>query len=304
MELTDLHYFYNVATTRSFAAGAKLSHVTPPAMSKAIKKLEEEVEMDLFLRTTRSVSLTDHGEILLEHCRRVFREVDELKRRLDESTDTLRGDVRIAAMEVFSVYLLPNAMARLVRRHPQLAPRSYAMSGEQMAFALAEGQLDVGFTIGDVDARDVDVHLVAESPGCLVCGPGHPLYENGVVAPEDLEHYPFVVPQFFQREYLPVIDGFPDSRYPRRIGATVELMQMGVQLAIDGAYLGYFPEVTIRCYLAAGTLRALKGLEPGPPIALRALTRAGTTPKAAVRQLIDELRVTVRASLSDQHQCG
>ena len=75
MELTDLRYFFNVATTRSFSKGAKLSFVSPPTISKAIKRLEDELKAQLLVRTTRSVNLTDRGQILMEHCRKLFRQI-------------------------------------------------------------------------------------------------------------------------------------------------------------------------------------------------------------------------------------
>ena len=61
MELTDLRYFWNVAHTLSFARGAALSHVSPAAISQAIKKLEGELGTRLFARTTRRVALTESG---------------------------------------------------------------------------------------------------------------------------------------------------------------------------------------------------------------------------------------------------
>ena len=91
MELTELRYFYNVATTRSFSKGARLSYVSPPAISKAIKKLEEALDAQLLVRTTRRVNLTDRGEILLNHCRTVFEQIDTMRRDLDDADGSIRG---------------------------------------------------------------------------------------------------------------------------------------------------------------------------------------------------------------------
>jgi len=302
MELTELRYFYNVATARSFARGAELSHVTPPAISKAVKKLEEELGAELLVRTTRRVSLTDRGEILLQHCRSVFRQLAEMHRDLDDCDETIRGDLRIAANEVFSIYLLPNALSRVVRRHAGLHPRCFEMVPDQIEHGLLEGDLDIGFTIGAQWLKNVDRHLITESPGVLVVGRDHPLYDVGVVTADDLTKYPSVVPRFFKREYMTTLDQFPEARYPRAVGATIELMQMGVQMVIDGAYMGYFPAVTIRCYINKGELKILDGLEPGMPFRLQALTRKGAKPRAAAMLVIDELRETIRSG--DAHPCA
>ena len=297
MELTDLRHFYNVATSKSFARGAELSHLSPPAISKAIKRLEASLDSDLLERTTRRVSLTDGGRALLAHCETLFAQIDEMQRDLHLADGRVRGEIRIAANEVFSTYLLPHALARLVRAHPDLTPRCYEMMPDQMAHWLRQGRLDVGFTIG-ADARSgVQVQPIASSPGVLVCGPGHPLFAVGRVDLSDLQTFPSVMPESFQREYLPALDQFPES-IPRRVGCTVELLQMAVQLCLDGAYLGYFPEVSIRCHLRHGELRALDGLPAAPPFELCALTRPAGRPLASVRALIRQLAEAVAAAQS------
>jgi DNA-binding transcriptional LysR family regulator len=80
------------------------------------------------------------------------------------------------------------------------------------------------------------------------------------------------------------------------VGATTELIQLGVQMTIDGAYLGYFPEVTINCHIARGELKVLTGLKPGRPFLLEAITRKGSTPRAAVRILVEQLKQTIAIS--------
>src|SRR5688500_20187318 len=71
VELTDLRHFFPVAATGSFGRGARLSHVSPPAVSKAVRKLEDELGARLFQRTTRSVRLTPAGEALRARCERI-----------------------------------------------------------------------------------------------------------------------------------------------------------------------------------------------------------------------------------------
>jgi DNA-binding transcriptional LysR family regulator len=290
VELTHLRYFFNVATTGSFVAGARLSHVTPPAMSKAIRKLEDELGAPLFERTTRKVALTGDGEVLLDRCRQVLATVDAIPRELSDARGEVGGELRIGAMEVFSLELLPAALGRLVREHPRLVPLTYEMTPDMMERHLAEGSLDVGFTIGAGGAPGVAYETLGTSRGIVVCGRSHPLHREGRVTRADLERHPFVVPSFFQRPHLPSLDQFPDALAPRRVGATIELLQMGVALAMTGAYLGCFPEITVRRALRDGSLRALRGLPRGAPFQLRALSRAGVRPRAAVSALIAEVR--------------
>jgi DNA-binding transcriptional LysR family regulator len=218
-----------------------------------------------------------------------------MRRELDDAENSIRGEVRIGANEVFSTFLLPHSLARMVQEHSGFTPRCYEMIPNQIEHGLSEGTLDLGFTLGEAVRDDVVTELVDSSQGILVCGVDHPLYEKGRVSAEDLQTYASVVPEFFGQEYLPAIDQFPEAQYPRRLGATVELMQMGVQMVMDGAFLGYYPEVSIRCHLRHGTLKELEGLAPGKPFELRAAYRAGTKPRAAVQMVIDQLRQTIES---------
>jgi DNA-binding transcriptional LysR family regulator len=296
MELTDLRYFLNVAACESFVRAADVSHVTPPAISKTIKKLESELDTKLFVRTTRRVRLTEAGKILRTRCLRVFGELETLRHELDEASSTVRGELRIAAMEVFSTYLLPTAICDLVREHPQLSPRCHEMIPQRMEQLVVDGRIDVGFTIGGGSVKGITYESLGQTPGMLVCGERHPLFERGRVSKKALLEHPSVVPRFFELEHLPSLDQFPEG-IDRRIGATIELLQMGIQLAIQGGYIGYFPEVSVRPYLEDGSLKALKGLRAGPPFALHALTRADLPQKAATSLLIALISRTVRASL-------
>lgn len=294
MELTELHYFMNVAAAKSFSRGAAAAHVSPPAISKAIMKLEVELGARLFVRTTRRVVLTEAGERLRTRCRRVFDELEEARRDLEEARTAVSGELRIGAMEVFSSQLLPLALSRLVREHPRVLPSSHEMVSQRMERLILEGRLDVGFTIGIGHVKGVDYHSLGRSPGVLVCGRTHPLHARGRIGRSGLARYPFVVPRVLGMEHLPVLDQFPEATHPRVVGATFELLQMGVQLVGEGAYLGFFPEISVRRELETNRLRELKGIPLGVVFELHALTRAGVRPKRSVSLLIDSLSALLR----------
>lgn len=293
MELTELRYFLNVASVESFSGGAKLSHVSPPAISKAIAKLEEELGTGLFTRTTRRVTLTPAGELLRARCTRLFEEIDGIRRDVEDVDAELKGPLRVGAMEVFSIHLLPVALSRLVRRHPRLVPFSHELHPERIGRLLAEGKLDVGFTIGASAVRGVEQHAVGRSAGVLVCGKGHELHRRARVSAAALPMHPFVAPRTLGLEHLPALDQFPEERFPRTIGATIELLQMGLELAAQGAYLGFFPEICVRGHVASKRLRVVRGISFGVTFDLVALTRAGQKPTRAVLALIDEVRAAL-----------
>ena len=297
IELTDLRHFAHVARAGSFSGGARLSHVTPPAVSKAVQKLEGELGVRLFERTTRRVALTEAGHELLTRCTRIFGELEELRSVLDERATRVAGEVRVAAMEVFSLELLPRALAELVRTYPDVVPLVCERGPRDIEQLVLDGRADVGFTIGGGGRPGLDYEELGRSTPVLVCGASHPLHGAARIRRQHLEEHPFVVPRLLGREGDPALDQFPEVAGPRRVGATIELLQMGVQLCIEGAFLGYFPEVSIRAPLADGRLHRLKGVRGATPFILSALTRGGTMHRPAVAEIIGEVRRHVRRAI-------
>lgn len=298
MDLTDLGYFLAVAHRGSFSGAAQHSHVSPAAVSKAIQRLEDDLGAALFVRTTRSVSLTDAGRLLLERGQRITTEVQDARAALEGLSGSLRGPLRIAAMEVFSVELLPRGVAQLVLEAEQVVPELYEMHPAQMIEHLSEGTLDVAFTIGGRATPTVACEPLGTSRGVLVCGRSHPLYPQGRVRKADLQQHASVVPRLWAASHLDSLDQFDEQRYPRRIGATIELLQSAVQLAVSGRFLAYFPEISVRQDLRQGDLKALAGLRGLPPFELQILTRRSDTLKPAVerlRQIVVELVALRRA---------
>jgi DNA-binding transcriptional LysR family regulator len=287
MNLTDLGYFLHVAHGGSFARAANLAHVSPPAISKAIQRLEEDLGASLFCRTTRSVALTDAGQLLLERGERLVRDVEDARHAIEQLTGTMRGPLRVAAMEVFSIQLVPQAIATLTAEADAVEPHLYEMLPHLMTDRLDKGQLDIAFTIGGHATNSVACQCIGTSPGVLVCGRGHALYKRGVVTKTDLQRHAFVVPAFWGQPTRPSLDQFDDVRYPRRIGATIELLQSAVELAVSGRYLLYVPEITVRRQLAQRRLKALTGLRSLPPFELQALTRRASTGKNATARLLE-----------------
>lgn len=285
MELDDLRYFQAVATTGSFARGAKSVHVSPPAVSKAVKRLETELGHVLFERTTRRVGLTEAGRLLSERCQRVFAELEDLQAVLGLTETKPRGELRIGAMEVFSIQLLPRALSKLVKAHPDVTPIVFEMIPDRMIRALQEGRLDLALTIGARPSPGIEILSLGRSRGVLVCGRGHPLYRRGRVSPRDLERHAFVVPRFWDAEELPPLDQFPEERYPRRVGATIELMQMEVELVKSGAYLGFLPHISVARELQNRSLKALAGLDIDTRFELQVLV-TNTRQKPAVAVLV------------------
>lgn len=289
MELSHLRYFFHVANERSFVKGARAVHVTPPAISKVVRGLEDELGVRLLERSTRHVRLTRAGEVVLERARKILEEAESLKRDAATASGEIKGELRIAAMEVFSISLLPAALTRLVKLHPGVVPLVYEFVPADMAHALERGLLDVAFTVGSFESPGITREVLGASRACVVSAK-----KRKRVSVKQLSGERWVVPSFFGKPQAASIDQFPDDAHRRHIGATIELLQAGIGLVGGGQFLGCFPEISIRRELKNRALHLVPGAPRVAPFELTVLTRKSVVPSPAAAILIELMRSELR----------
>src|SRR4051794_39928707 len=95
MELRHLRTIVAVARRRSFTKAAEELHLAQSAISQQIRRLETELGIEVFRRTSRSVEVTEEGRLVLAHANRVLAEMDDFHNQLEELTGLLRGKIRI-----------------------------------------------------------------------------------------------------------------------------------------------------------------------------------------------------------------
>lgn len=143
MELRQLRYFRSIARTGSFSAAAAGEFVVQSALSQQIRKLEEELGVKLFERTTRTVRLTREGEQLLELADRVLADVDLVVAEADALRGVVRGKVAVGMMECPPASL---DMAVLLRDfhadHPGVEVALRSGGSERMLDDVRSGELD------------------------------------------------------------------------------------------------------------------------------------------------------------------
>jgi LysR family hydrogen peroxide-inducible transcriptional activator len=120
MNLRDLKYLVAVADTRHFGQAAERCHVSQPTLSGQIRKLEEELGVAIFERTSRSVAVTPVGEQIVALGRQIIEQVDAIQQLARARQDPLAGPLRLGAIPTLSPYLMPLLLLPLKRRHPQM----------------------------------------------------------------------------------------------------------------------------------------------------------------------------------------
>ena len=146
MELHQLRCFLAAADELHFGRAAQRLHMLPSALGRHIRLLEEDLATPLFARTTRSVSLTEDGSALVVDARALIAEIEAIERRFREKNrpKTTRR-FRIGAMDSAAAGLLPQLMADVHARHPNIAIRVLEEKTVKLLPKVLSGALDLAF---------------------------------------------------------------------------------------------------------------------------------------------------------------
>ncbi|APE05136.1 MAG: LysR family transcriptional regulator [Alteromonas sp.] len=141
-----LRAFIEVAHSTTFAEAAAKLHLTQPALSSSIKKMEQELGGKLFERNTRNVSLTPEGEILLPNALRLSRDWDNTFSDIQNLFAMAKGQLTISAMPSFAESHLPGLLSEFHHIAPNINLRVVDVVMEQVVQEIRNGRAEIGFT--------------------------------------------------------------------------------------------------------------------------------------------------------------
>ena len=143
MTLTELRYIVAVARERHFGRAAEGCFVSQPTLSVAVKKLEEELGLQLFERGPGEVTITPAGQKIVEQAQRVLEEASRIKELAAAGRDPLAGPLRLGAIYTIGPYLLPKLIPILRRAAPQMQLHIQENFTHVLAELLKNGEDDV-----------------------------------------------------------------------------------------------------------------------------------------------------------------
>mgnify|MGYP002827073447 CR=1 FL=1 len=185
MDFAELQVFLTVATERSFSRAAAKLHRTQPAVSQAVKRLEEDLAERLFDRSSKGGQLTAAGKILLDYAKRLTRLKEEAQGAVRELQDLRRGRVLIGANEAAVHVLLP-AILRFRNNHPRAQVEVSRRPAREIASDVLNRTLDFGILTFPPRERGLLSLSLAEDELVMLIQPSHPLAKRRQVTMEEL----------------------------------------------------------------------------------------------------------------------
>jgi DNA-binding transcriptional LysR family regulator len=185
VDLAALKIFLAVAQERSFSRAAAKVHRTQPAVSQAVRRLEDDLGEQLFDRSSKTGTLTEAGHMLQNYGQRLVRLAEETESAVRDLRDLRRGRVLIGANEAAVHTLLP-LIARFRARYPDIAADVRRVPARQIAVEVQQGSLDFGaLTFRPPEGGLLEVPVGTDELVLLV-PPSHPLAKRRQVSMEEV----------------------------------------------------------------------------------------------------------------------
>lgn len=245
MDIRQLRYFVEIARSGNFTRTAERLRIAQPAVSVAIKKLEDELELTLFNRQDKRVTLTAEGEIFLNHARRILAGVTAAKLEMADLSGLNKGEVRIGIPPMLSAYFFPAILCDFKARYPNLALSVYGEGAWRIQQMISQGELDMGVIAGrsvpdSLEAR----HFLREE--VVVCVPaGHPFAHKPSVTFGEFVREPLVFYKegYYLRELL--FEVFRGSGMEPRIVFETNLFSLVKSLVRGGLGISTFLRMVV-----------------------------------------------------------
>ena len=296
LSLQQIRCFCAALELGSFTAAAEALRVTQPAVAEQIRKLEQALGADLFVRVGRGVTATDAGRAFAEHAARSLRAVEDAAGSVGELTELRSGTIALGMFGGPSAWRLDELAAAFLRRHPEVSLRLIGSNSSVIADRVRRGDLEAAIVLLPIDDDKLDVRPIVRDEILYVSA--DPERTRTPATIERLAATPLV---FYDAESA---DNDPIRRQlaerAQALGlrlqpkVEVELKDIALRLVAAGIGDTYLSSAFTRApYYPAG-LRTVS-FSPALYDTFAIITRPGARLSAGVRELLGEVELHMRA---------
>jgi DNA-binding transcriptional LysR family regulator len=297
MELDQLRSFVAVAEARSFTRASALVHLSQPAISRQISRLETELGTELFERYGRRVECTVNGELLLPLARSIVAKADEAARLIRENVGMVSSRVRFGSSGIVFAHLLPPALGSFVQAYPKIQLDLVEREDSLLEEAVANGEIDCAIVTGWGSPRATVVRLITEEI-FLVVPPSHRLAGRNSVDLKELANESLLLPGLTLNMANHLTDACHRAGFEPKVPYRVNYLELSKVYARQGMGVSLIPRMGL-------DPRTMDGLVVIPfkdrlTRDLNLIYSREHAPSAATRVLI----VFLRANITDSLQSG
>ena len=237
MDIRVLKYFLAVAREQSFSVAAERLFLSQPTLSRQIKELEDELGTQLFIRSSKGVTLTEEGMILRARADEIVALMDKTEQEVRKSGEQISGMVYIGAGETYAVKLIADTAKKLNVDHPDIQYSIYSGDASDVLEKLDRGLLDFGIVFQNVDTSKYNsIPLPLKDTFGVLMRKDSPLAKKKTVSLSDLRGQSLIIPRQPNHNSMFLdIPGIDEESV--QIAAQYNLLYNGSVMASEG--MGY-----------------------------------------------------------------
>lgn len=291
-----LRYFVTVARVGSIRRAAEHLDLAPSIVSRAVSDVEGQLGLQLFERTARGVVLTEAGQLVLDHARRIIDDRVLLSEQLDQLRGIQQGRVRITCGEGFVPDFVENGLRTFTGIYPTVRFALHLGSTDVVLDEVSNSETDVGIVYNPVIDTRIKSVAISRQPLCLVARPDHPL----------LRTRPLSLTQCIGEPCALLVPGHGVRQLVGRVAADAGLALAPVletpsidvlrRFVMAGLGVTYLPRFAVTAELASGVVGTAELADPYlTEASAHLIVRAGRRLPLSVDRLVGHLSQTMVA---------
>jgi DNA-binding transcriptional LysR family regulator len=259
LDLSQLEMLVATVEAGGVQKAAERVYRTQPAVSMALRKLEDELGSPLFDRSNRGAYiLTPAGELLYASAKRILRMRDEAVAEIHDLQQLHIGRIRIGANESTSNYLIPKFIRAFREKFPGIMVDAYRQNSARLIQDIKDGSVDVAFVSVPPEDKQIDALPVKDDELVLIVNPKHRFAGTSGVHIRDLGTETFIAHNVRSRSRDKVVDAFRQAETPLRISMEISTLDTIKRLVAMNLGLAFVPRMCVEEELARGDVVSIE----------------------------------------------
>lgn len=258
----DLHYleiFNTVAKYSSFKKASEILHISQPALSIQIKKLESQADLKLFYKSSNKIYLTQEGFMLYEYTRKIFTLVEEMENHVSNRSEYIGGTIILGGSNTPGTYILPTAIGEMKKRYPSVTFNLHIANTSEITTLVENGTLDIAVNGGNCNYSSfVSVEKLLDDKLVIVASPMNRLSEKEHIDIEDLTEESFIVHEKTSQLYTCFRIFTKELNIPENISMYLGNIDAIKQAVNANLGISIMPYYAVKTEIANGLLKELR----------------------------------------------
>ncbi len=257
----DLHYlelFHTVAKYSSYKKASEILHISQPALSIQIKKLEQQINTKLFFKVGNKILLSDCGNILFSYTSKIFATVEEMERNISNLSEYIGGTITFGGSNTPGTYILPNAIGVMKKQYPSVTINMHIANTSEITTMIENGTLDIAVNGGNcIYSNSTYVEKLFDDRLAIVASPTHRLSSRKHVDMKELTSEEFIVHEKTSQLYTCYKLFIEDNHLVKNISmylGSIEAIKHAVQANLG---ISLMPYCAVKSEVEVGLLKEL-----------------------------------------------